>query len=157
MNDNFQIGSGKGRRRALPRGRGRSPIRDFLRFVGPLVLVTGIGFVIVGFGNFFMSFGSFGFPRYFWCAFVGMPLIPLGAAICWLAYLGPMARYLAEETAPVNKDVINYLARGTEPAVRSVVSAIKAGLSGPAVEPSDKACPRCGERNRGLCALRGPE
>ena len=153
MNDEFRFKPRTGRRGVRSLRRKEAPLRDFLRFVGPAVAVTGLAFMIVGIGSFFSAFGSFGHgsfgpPKYFWCWFVGIPLLGVGAFICRLAFLGPMARYVAEETAPVGKDVINYLAAGTEPAVRSIVGAIKDGLSADDSEPRDKSCPKCGDRNR---------
>lgn len=145
MSDNFRINTNRSRGPASMR-LGPSPLRDFLRYVGPAVAIVGLGFTVVGVGDFFMAFGSFQPPRYFWCAFLGMPLLAVGGWICQVAYLGPMTRYVAEETAPVNKDVINYLARGTEPAVRAVASAIKEEWSGSSGE-AKKSCPQCGERN----------
>lgn len=148
MNDEFRFTPRTGRRNPRPLRRGQAPVRDFLRFIGPAIVVIGLAFTIVGIGSFFAAFGTFGPPRYFWCAFVGLPVFGFGAFICQIAYLGPMSRYVAEETAPVQKDVINYLAAGTEPAVRSVVGAIKEELSAPDSEARDKACPNCGERNQ---------
>lgn len=148
MNDEFRFTPRTGRRRVRSSRRKEAPLRDFLRLIGPAIVVTGLAFTIVGIGSFFAAFGSFEPPKYFWCAFIGMPLLGFGAMICRIAYLGPIARYVAEETAPVGKDVINYLAAGTEPAVRSIVGAIKDGLSTDDSEPRDKSCPKCGERNR---------
>lgn len=145
MSDDFRINTSSSRGPASMR-HGPSPLRDFLRYVGPAVAIVGLGFTVVGVGDFFMAFGSFQPPRYFWCAFVGMPLLGIGIHLSRLAYLGPLARYVAEETAPVGKDVINYMARGTEPAVRAVASAIKDEWSGSSGDGKN-SCPQCGERN----------
>ena len=56
--------------------------RNFLRTVGPVLLLVGGGFMIAGFVDFFSAFGSFGKqPKLFWCFFVGMPFI-----FCWDRY-----------------------------------------------------------------------
>ncbi|MGD0383318.1 MAG: hypothetical protein ABSA77_07360, partial [Thermoguttaceae bacterium] len=59
-----------------------SDIRDLLRVIGPLVAGVGLIFTIIGIGSFFSSFGSFEPPRYFWCAFIGLPLLAVGGSIC---------------------------------------------------------------------------
>ena len=158
MSDDFRVNTGRPRGPGSMR-RGPSPLRDFLRIAGPALVVIGLGFTIVGIGDFFMVFGTFEPPRYFWCAFVGMPLLGIGAWLCQLAYLGPMARYVAEETAPVGNDVINYMARGTEPAVRTIASAIKEEWSDTSGE-AKKSCSQCGQRNSAdarFCAHCGSE
>ena len=103
-----------------------SGIRDVLRIGGPLIAGIGLLFTIVGFGSFFASFGSFEPPRYFWCAFVGMPLLFVGIAMCMYGYLGSFYRYVAGESAPVAKDVVNYMGENVQPGSswisRSIVS-----------------------------------
>lgn len=147
--------------------------RAALRLIGPVVLVIGLLFTIVGVGNFFMAFGSHGPPKLFWCAFVGMPLIAIGSALTKAGFAGAVARYQAGEYAPVAKDTFNYVADGTRDSVRSIASAVGEGLRGEAVEdtlpcpacdasnepdskfcdqcggafPGEKSCPGCGEVN----------
>ena len=93
-------------------------IRTSLRTVGPALAVAGLLFTIVGIGSFFASFGSFEPPRNFWCAFVGLPLMAVGIAISKFAYLGAVVRYMADEVAPVGKDVTNYMLDGTKDSMR---------------------------------------
>lgn len=125
-------------------------VRAVLRVVGPAVALVGLLFIIVGIGSFFSFFSSFGtfgasgFPRYIWCAFVGMPLMVIGLVISKFAFMGAIGRYMAGEVAPVGKDVVNYMAHGTQDAVREVAAAIGEGLrSSPAGERSALACPSC--------------
>lgn len=119
--------------------------RTLLRMVGPAVAIVGVIFTAVGVGSFFSSFGSFEPPRYFWCAFVGLPLIALGSAISKFAFLGAVTRYLADEVAPVGKDVVNYMAAGTQDAIRDVTAAVSEGLrSG---EEVTVGCPQCKAAN----------
>lgn len=146
-------------------------LRDTLRTVGPLVVLVGLGFTAVGIGSFFSSFGSFGGPpQYFWCAFVGLPLVAVGGVMCQFGYLGKVARYTAGEVAPVGKDVVNYMVAGTKDAVRDAAAAVGQGLRGEAVATvcgscrtenevtanfckgcgasiGVKACPGCGQSN----------
>ena len=103
-------------------------IRDTLRVVGPAVVIVGLIFTAIGIGSFFSAFGTFEPPRYFWCVFVGFPLMALGIAICMFAFMGAVTRYMADEAAPVGKDVVNYMAEGTKDAVRDVAAAVGEGL-----------------------------
>jgi hypothetical protein len=105
-----------------------SQTRDTLRVVGPAVVILGLIFTAIGIGSFFSAFGTFQPPRYFWCAFVGFPLLAVGIAICRFAFLGAVTRYMADEVAPVGKDVVNYMAEGTKDAVRDVAAAVGEGL-----------------------------
>jgi len=102
--------------------------RGFLRVLGPAIAVLGLIFVVIGLVSFFSSFGSFQPPRYFWCAFIGMPLLAVGVGISKFAYLGAVSRYMADEVTPVGKDVVNYMAHGTKDAIGEVASAIGQGL-----------------------------
>ena len=119
--------------------------RALLQVVGPGVVLVGVIFSIIGIGSFFSSFGSFQPPRYFWCAFVGFPLLGLGGAICKFAFMGAVTRYIADEVAPVGKDVVNYMADGTQGAVRTIAAAVGEGLRGdsPAEDARVVVCRAC--------------
>lgn len=123
--------------------------RNFLRIVGAAAIIVGVIFAVIGIGSFFSSFGSFEPPRYFWCAFVGLPLIALGGAICKFAFMGAVSRYMANEVAPVGKDVVNYMAEGTKGAVRDVAAAVGEGLlaSAPSKDVRDVRCHKCNADN----------
>ena len=123
---------------------GHSSIRGILRVVGPLLAGVGLIFTIIGIGSFFASFGTFEPPRYFWCAFVGLPLIALGVAISQYAFMGRLFRYVAGETAPVAKDTFNYMAEGTQQGVRTMATAAGEGLRG---SGSELQCAQCGQPN----------
>ena len=107
---------------------GHGEIRSILKVVGPLVALTGLVFVVVGVGSFFRAFGSHEPPGNFWCAFIGIPLLGVGIAICKFAFMGRIARYVANEVAPVGKDAFNYMADGTKDAVRDLAAAVGEGL-----------------------------
>jgi hypothetical protein len=105
-----------------------STLRTVLQFGGPLIAAIGLLFTIAGFGSFFASFGSFEPPRYFWCAFVGMPLLFVGLSMCMFGFLGAFYRYIAGETVPVAKDVANYLGENIQPGVKAVAKAVTEGI-----------------------------
>ena len=123
--------------------------RAILRTIGPILVAIGLVFAVIGIGSFFSSFGTFGPPRYFWCVFVGMPLIAVGVSISKFAYMGAVSRYMANEVTPVGKDVVNYMADGTKDAVRDVATAIGEGLSSShhGGEVQVVRCHKCNESN----------
>ncbi len=103
--------------------------RNALRVIGSIILFIGLGFLAVGVISFFTAFGSFGTPKYFWCAFVGMPMTFIGLLICKFAFMGKVARYTVGELAPVGKDTLNYLAKETKEGVADVSEAYHQGKS----------------------------
>ncbi len=125
---------------------GHEPARNFLRVVGPLVLGIGGIFTIVGFGSFFAAFGGGGSPRYFWCCFVGMPLLFFGSMMTKFGFMGAIARYQAGEVAPVGKDTFNYIANETKGGVRTVAREIGIGLR-EATNQAQSNCSACGHSN----------
>lgn len=124
---------------------GHSGIRGTFRAVGPAVAVIGLLLVIVGLASFFSAFGGGGPPKNFWCAFVGIPLLVLGIAICKFGYMGKIGRYVAGEVAPVLKDTVNYMADGTKDSVKTFAGAIGEGLRGGAAAEAEVKvkCHKC--------------
>src|SRR5207253_9545702 len=107
-------------------------------------------FTIIGVSSLFLSAGTFEPPHYFWCAFVGLPLLAIGLGICQFAFMGALTRYTANEVAPVGKDVVNYMAAGTKDAVRDVASAIGEGFRAGNAAGETKTtlhCPTCRAAN----------
>jgi hypothetical protein len=99
-----------------------------LRIAGPVIAGLGVIFLAIGIASFFAASGTMEMPRYFWCAFVGIPMLFVGLVMCQLGYLGAFYRYVASESAPVAKDVANYLGENTQPGVKSVAKAITEGI-----------------------------
>lgn len=130
-----------------PIDQNHSSTRNVLRVIGPLILLVGIIFMIVGFVDFFASAGKFRGPQLFWCFFAGMPLLFVGIVTTSYGFMGSVARYSAGEMAPVAKDTINYMAEGTQDSVRTIASALEAGLSGVSggqkVEEPKVRCHKC--------------
>lgn len=88
-------------------------------------MILGGIFALVGLGSFFTSFGSFEPPRYFWCAFVGLPMVAVGLSMLKFGYLGVFTRYVAKEAAPPAKDTFNYLAENTKEGVKTIAESIR--------------------------------
>jgi hypothetical protein len=105
-----------------------SNIRGILRVGGLVVAGLGLFFTLVGVGSFFAAFGSFEPPRYFWCAFIGLPLIFVGGAMCLFGFLGAFQRFVAGEFAPVAKDVFNYMGENVQPGIKAVAQAAAEGV-----------------------------
>ena len=93
-----------------------------------MLAIIGLGFIVTGVASFFSAFGSFEPPRLFWCCFVGMPVLFVGAVMCGFGYMGAIARYQASEIAPVATDAVNYMADGTKEGVKTVARAVAEGI-----------------------------
>ena len=106
-----------------------STSRLFLRMLGPTITGLGLLLTVIGFGSFLYSFGSHEFPRYFWCIFVGLPLLFVGISMSMFGFLGSFTRYVSGEQTPVMKDSFNYLAEGMQEGVKTVATAIGEGLA----------------------------
>jgi hypothetical protein len=121
--------------------------QSLLRKAGITLLVVGGGLTAFSLYDFFAAFGRSGGPRYFWCFFLGGPLMTAGAFLTNLGFIGAVARYMGQESVPVAKDTFNYLADGTKDGVRTVAKAIGEGLglrpAGQKVSPAIR-CPKCG-------------
>ncbi|MCE9613835.1 MAG: hypothetical protein K8T26_06130 [Lentisphaerae bacterium] len=102
--------------------------RTTLRRAGLAMLALGGLLTLIGIGSFFASFGSFGAPRLFWCAFLGMPLLFVGGAMTLFGFMGAVQRYVAGESAPVAKDVVNYMGENIQPGVKSIAKAVTEGV-----------------------------
>jgi hypothetical protein len=107
---------------------GQNSIRMLLRVAGPVIFLAGLACTIIGTISFFASFGSFGMPHYFWLAFIGLPLMFVGAVLLQFGFFGAVARFIAGESAPVAADTVNYMAEETKGAVETVAKAAAKGV-----------------------------
>ena len=113
-------------------------VRTALRIAGPMMALVGLVFLAIGIGSFFSSFGDFEPPRYFWCAFVGMPLLAVGGVMCNYGYMGAVYRYMAGEVTPVASDVVNYIGENTQPGVKSAAKSLTEGILEAKEEQEDR-------------------
>jgi membrane protease subunit (stomatin/prohibitin family) len=157
-----------------PDDSGHVQFRNLLRLIGPLMMGVGGLFVLIGMVSFFSGFASphLGPPKFFWCAFIGMPMVAFGLMITRFAFLGAGLRYMANEAAPVGKDVTNYMVEETKEtmvaAANTMVEGTKGSLAGVAhdvaaavseglregtalkVEARSRICPKCQTENEAL-------
>jgi hypothetical protein len=103
--------------------------RKALRLGGFVIFAIGGLLTLIGFGSFFASFGSFEPPRFFWCAFLGLPLLFVGGVMTMFGFMGAFTRYVAGESAPVAKDVVNYMGENTQPGIKAVAKAVTQGIA----------------------------
>jgi len=108
---------------------GHSGPLALFRILGPVILGVGILLIIVGGVDFFRAFGGSEPPRLFWCFFVAIPLLFVGGVLSQFGYAGKVARYMAQEMAPVGKDTFNYMADGTKDGIQTVAAAVGKGLA----------------------------
>ena len=102
--------------------------RSFLRIAGPILVFMGLIFMAVGMISFFSAFGSFNPPRYFWCCFVGMPILFVGIVMCKFGYFGSIVGYITAESAPVAKDTVNYMVDGTKDSMKTIARSVMEGV-----------------------------
>lgn len=108
---------------------GHTQVRAILRVVGPLLLIIAAIIGFIGLADFFSTMGHLGQqPQKFHYIFIAMPLGFVGLALTSAGFAGAVARYQAQEIAPVGKDTFNYLAEGTQKGVATVAGAIAGGL-----------------------------
>lgn len=116
--------------------------RNLLRVGGLTLLSLGGLLLVIGMWSFFSAFGGFEPPRYFWCAFLGLPMMPIGGAMTMLGFLGSIQRYVAGEVLPTQVDAVNYVGRETQPGVKAMAEAVTDGvldsLQKHAVPPTDR-------------------
>lgn len=120
--------------------------RNLLRTLGWIFLGCGVLCLIASFVSFF-GFGMGGeMPGIDNVVFFGLGgfLIVGGAACLGYGYLGSVARYGANETAPVAKDTTNYMLDGTREETTKTFQAAGTAFRG---ETKGPVCPKCGTQN----------
>ena len=129
-------------------------IKKALKIIGPIFAVIGLTLTIVGFVNFFTTLGDGGFPKLFFFAFIGLPLLGIGAGITFTAFRQEITKYYVKETAPI----LNQAAKDISPAIQTMTHAVKDGLTeklvcacGKENDFTDKYCAECGAPLVPLC------
>ena len=123
--------------------------RDLLRKLGVGLTLVGGTFTAIGVGSFLGAFRGGGSIDYFWCAFVGLPMLSGGVALLRMGYLGAITRYVADEAG----DGVRSVARSVAAGLRE--SAGGARRCGACDHPNDadaRFCDQCGARVDGVSA-----
>ena len=108
---------------------------------GTIFLVIGLIIDVLGLASFFIAFTRGGFPTLFPLLFIGFPLTGLGIYLLKASAVGTIFGYYSSQTAPIAKDVANYMLEETREELKKTVDYIK---------DSDKPsiiCPKCGNKN----------
>lgn len=114
-----------------------------LKIAGWIILPIGGVLTLVGFIDFFVSINNSSMPGLFFLLFLGLPMIGLGATLLRFGYLKEVGQYIAGETAPIAKDVANYMLDGTRDELVKTVDALKGNQTASKVN----VCARCGAEN----------
>jgi hypothetical protein len=126
--------------------RNQPQLRNFFRVAGIILFGAGVLMIVLGFMALFgaMNDDSFGPPKQFFLAFVGMPVTAVGGWCLQAGFMGAGARYAAGETMPVVRDSAAYLTNGEGIlGVGRTVDAAPAQQSG----RTGPFCSKCGVRN----------
>lgn len=147
-----------------PEDPGHIQFRGLLRVVGPLMIGIGGFLTLIGMVSFFSGFGSSmefgrmpGPPKFFWCAFVGMPIAGIGIMITKFAFMGAGVRYMANEVAPVAKDTINYMAEETKETMVNVSNYVTEGTKGAKSEMAHDVAAAIAQGLRDGAVAEGPQ
>ena len=114
-----------------------SKARKVFRVLGPILLGVGVLLTIAGFFSLFS-----GALETFFLGFIGLPVVFVGLSFTSLGYMGAMARYSASQTAPVAKDVTNYMIDHTTDSVAHMAGAVVKEVKG---DTQPVVCRHCGE------------
>lgn len=86
-----------------PGPEGQHHVRNGFRIAGGALVALGGILLVIGVGSLLSTMNSDSMvgPRYFWLAFVGMPLLAVGGWCLQAGFLGAATRYVAGEVGPV--------------------------------------------------------
>ncbi len=115
----------------------KSKARKIFRKFGPIILIVGILITVISIATFFE--GDMSSP---FLPFISFPMMFIGAVMSMLGYMGDMSRYSASQTAPVVKDVTNYILDNTKESIGGVAKEISENLHS---SSTVKFCPVCKE------------
>ncbi len=114
-----------------------SHARKVFRILGPVLLGIGALLTLVGIIGFIS-----GTIFLIVLAFIGMPLDFIGSVLTALGYMGAVARYTASQSAPVAKDVANYMIDNTQHSVANLAGKVAREIK---TEAKPVTCLHCGE------------
>ncbi len=136
-------------------------LKKKLKIIGIIMVATGLALTIAGFVDFFKTMANpdKGMPKLFFMAFIGLPMLGIGAGLLTFAFRREIATYSKNESVPV----INEASSEIAPAIQNVVKAAKtesgvrcecgalndadAKFCKTCGKPLAKTCDNCGENN----------
>jgi len=124
MPDSVELRKGECHEPLKPIDPSHESIRPVLRLLGPMVLVLGL-ICFLGCMPLVVYTGHFAFG---FLGFLGVFLLFIGGVMAQFGYKSAVARYQAQELAPVASDTFNYVAEETKPGVRAIVGAVREEL-----------------------------
>ena len=107
---------------------------------GIIALSIGLVLDVIGFISFFAAFINHGFPYLFPLLFIGFPLTGLGIYLLKASSIGTRFGYYSSQTAPIAKDVANYMIKGTREEIKNTFDEIDDNKK-------TLVCPKCGSKN----------
>ena len=131
-----------------------SKTKKTFRTLGFIILQKGLVLSIIGFIDFFMSFNSMTQPKLFFCLFIGLPLTSIGIIFLILGFMKELNSFAASQSAPVHKDVINYMLDGTREEVNKTINASNKIICPECKAENDKDalfCSNCGHKLKIVC------
>lgn len=131
-----------------------SKTKKTFRTLGFIILPIGLVLSIIGFIDFFMSFNSMTQPKLFFCLFIGLPLTSIGIIFLILGFMKELNSFAASQSAPVHKDVINYMLDGTREEVNKTINASNKIICPECKAENDKDalfCSTCGHKLKNTC------
>lgn len=131
-----------------------SKTKKTFRTLGFIILPIGLVLSIIGFIDFFMSFNSMTQPKLFFCLFIGLPLTSIGIIFLILGFMKELNSFAASQSAPVHKDLINYMLDGTCEEVNKTINASKKIICPECKAENDKDalfCSNCGHKLKIVC------
>ncbi|HHU55605.1 MAG TPA: zinc ribbon domain-containing protein [Acholeplasmataceae bacterium] len=132
--------------------------RKKFRIIGFISFSIGLICVITAMIDFFTA--DF-MPKLFFLFFIGMPFLFVGGVCLNFGYMRAVSKYTATETAPVAKDVANYMLAGTRDELAKTISAVRGekvsngpmcGSCGTQNEVGANYCDNCGKMLSKVCS-----
>ncbi len=124
-----------------------------LRIFGFILLFIGVGCMITGMAEFFISMSSRhgDMPDLFFLCFVGFPFIVGGAVCLSMGFQRKVNAYIVSQNAPVMKEATNYMLDGTSDAIAKTAGKVANEINqnkATAVEGvTSNTCSKCGFAN----------
>ena len=136
-------------------------LKKKLKIAGFVLVIVGAVLVLAAFIDFFITVGNpdKGMPKLFFLAFIGLPMLGIGAGLLTFGFRREIATYSKNESVPV----INEASSEIAPAIQNVVKAAKtesgvrcecgalndadAKFCKACGKPLAKTCDNCGENN----------